>query len=215
MMTIWFVMGAAALLALTYAGPQVGEAYIDDLGLVQLTTLAILIITGVTAAVFAVTHPENRLNLGLLSVCMAVYAGREYDLHRLEFLPEHFTRFRFYLLPDVSLSHKLSFGLLMIAIIGVIGTFLVRMLGPTLRDLKRAEPWAIIGVAWFTTLTISQISDRSWLNETFAGRAFEETAELIASGLALMVVCYFPKGSTTATASARELPRPAAHAKAA
>jgi len=213
-MIVWFVLGAAMLLALTHTGPEAGEAYIADFGLVQLATLTILVVAAISAATLTIRHPQNRLNLGLLACGLTIYAGREHDLHRLEFLPEHYTRLRFYLMADVPMWQKLCFGALVIFVIAVITTFVLRMAGPAMRDLKRAEPWAILGMAWFTTLTASQIADRTWLNETFAGRSFEEVAEFIASGLALLVVYHFPRASSPATATA-EMPPQAASAKAA
>ncbi len=210
MMIVWFVLGAAILLALTYAGPETGEDYITDTGLVQMTTLMTLVIAAISAAALAVRHAGNRVNLALLACGLTIYAGREHDLHRLEFLPEHYTRWQFYVMPDVTIWQKLAFGAMMLLIITVISTFVVRMAKPALRDLKRAEPWAILGMAWFTTLVASQISDRTWLNDTFAGRAFEEVAEFVAGGIALLVVLYFPRIATTEEAAATEMtPQPA------
>jgi len=203
-MTIWSVMGAIGVLLLTNTGPAIGEKFIADVGLVQRTTLCVLLISAITAAVLAVRHPANRLNLALLACGFTIYAGREHDLHRLDYLPEHFTRWQFYTMSEVSLWQKLGFGAVMIFIISVIGLFLFRMALPALRDLKRSEPWALLATAWAVTLTASQISDRTWLNETFAGRAFEEVCELVAAGMALMVVCYFPRTTEDLAAPAAE-----------
>ncbi|TWU12456.1 hypothetical protein CA54_12800 [Symmachiella macrocystis] len=206
-------MGAALLLALTYSGPEVGEAYIADAGLVQMGTLAILIVATISAATLAIRCPQNRVNLGLLACGLAIYAGREHDLHRLEFLREHYTRLDFYLMPEIPLWQKLCFGAFVVFVIAIIATFVVRMTGQALRDLKRAEPWAIFGLAWFTTLTASQISDRSWLNSTFAGRSFEEIAEFVAAGFALLVVYHFPRVAAPVAATSELAPQ-AASAKA-
>jgi len=214
LMTVWFVLGAAMLLALTYTGPEVGEGYIADWGFVQLATLAILVVASISAATLTIRSPQNRVNLGLLACGLAIYAGREHDLHRLEFLSEHYTLLKFYLMPEVPLWQKLFFGAFVISVITIIATFVLRMAGPSLRDLKRAEPWAIFGLAWFTTLTASQISDRTWLNSTFAGRSFEEVAEFVAAGLALMVVYHFPRVASPVTATTELAPQ-AASAKAA
>ncbi|WP_145423402.1 hypothetical protein [Symmachiella dynata] len=214
LITIWFVMGAAMLLALTYSGPEVGEAYIADEGLVQMGTLVILVVATLSAATLAIRCPQNRVNLGLLACGLAIYAGREHDLHRLEFLSEHYTLLKFYLMPEIPLWQKLFFGAFVISVIAIIATFVLRMVGPTLRDLKRAEPWAIFGLAWITTLTASQISDRTWLNSTFAGRSFEEVAEFVAAGLALMVVYHFPRVALPVAATTKLAPQ-AASAKAA
>ncbi len=191
--TAWFVLGAGALLVLTNAGAAEGEAYISDQGLVQNLTLLVLVVAAATAGVLAFRFRENRFNLALLACGMTIYAGREHDLHRLSFLPEHFTRWQFYTMDAVTTSQKIGFGLVICGVIAVVGLFLYRMTGPFLRDFRSSQPWAILALVWLVSLTISQISDRTWLNDTFAGRAFEEITELVAAGLALSVVCLFPR----------------------
>lgn len=213
-MTAWFVVGAVTLLALINSGPAVGEWYISDAGLVQQSTLTLLLVAAVTAGVRAVLNGDNRVNLLLFMCGLFIYAGREHDLHRLEFLPEHYTRLQFYTLAEVTLWQKIGFGLLMIFIASVIGVFAVRMFVPALRGLKNSEPWAVLGIVWLATLIASQVADRSWLNDTYGGRAFEEVAELVAGGLALLVVCYFPR-QADGSALAPEVVVPSAPAKSA
>ncbi len=159
-------------------------------------TLLIVATAALTAAALAIRHPSNRLNFALLACGLTFYAGREHDLHRLSFLPEHFTRWQFYAMQSVPLWQKICFGMLLLTLITVISLFLFRVTRPFLHGLKQSEPWAILSLVWLITLTISQISDRTWLNDTFAGRAFEEIAEMIAGGLALSVVCFFPRKHT-------------------
>lgn len=196
---------AATLFAmLTGIDPIVGEDYIADDGPVQNGTLAILLVASLGAGCLAWRHRENRLNLSLLAIGLAIYAGREHDLHSLNSLPEHFTRWQFYVMPTVPVWQKLCFGLILLAVIGCIGLFIARMSPQMMHDLKQAKPWAVLGVIWLTALTASQISDRTWLNDTYAGRVFEETTELLASALALLVVWNFPRQADSPVTAATE-----------
>lgn len=193
MLILPLLLGGITFAILLGGGSHFGEAHIADAGIVQNTTLAILLFAAASAMFLTCKHGENRLNFALLACGLAIYAGREHDLHRLEFLAEHYTRLKFYTMAAVPLWQKCCFGALMAFIIGTIVLFVVRMVPQGIDDLKRAEPWSKFTVAWLVVLAASQISDRTWLNETYFGRAFEETAELAASGFAVLVVWYFPR----------------------
>ena len=169
-------------------------------------TLATLLFAAATATFLAWRHPDNRLNLALLAVGLTIYAGREHDLHRLEFLAENFTKWQFYTMAAVPLWQKICFGTAMVLIVGTIGLFAVRMVQQTIDDLKRGESWTLLGVIWLTTLIASQIADHSWLNETYFGRALEETAELMAAAFAVLVVWHFPRQPAKPSSSSRAIP---------
>ena len=170
-----------------------GERLIADTGLVQGTSLLLLVAGAVSCAFLAWRHQANRLNLGLLAGLLTIFAGREADLHRPAFLVQHFTRWQFYVMPEVPAWQKLLFGCVIVGVLTTVILFVIRMIGPTLAAIKHKQDWALFALIWFCLLAGSQISDRSSLNDLFAGRAFEEVLETVAAGFALLVVRHFPR----------------------
>ena len=192
----WFAVGCAAFLAVLVAGQYgYGKAFVSDTGIVQVTTAALLIAGSLWSGWLAWKSPEQRVNLGLLAYIMAIYAGRECDLHKSSYLAERITRLQFYLLPNVPFWQKVCFAsVLMSASIAMV-MFLFRTLPSLLRDLKQKQGWTLFVVLWFVCLLFAQLSDQSSLNYTLPGQAFEEVLEGTAAGFAFLVVSYFPRAA--------------------
>ena len=75
-------------------------------------------------------------------------------------------------------------GLFFICFLGLIFTYTKLILS----SLRHAIPWAVALFFWGTTFFLSQLSDKSDLNDIYVGRVIEETLELCASGYVLLTV---------------------------
>ena len=170
-----------------------GWDIIKDTGPVQSLTVIILIAAALICAYLARRHAGNRLTFGLMSYIMMFYAAREADLHNFEKYKVGPTNIKFYSLPDVPGWEKAICGIVFISLIISILVFLAKMLGPFFSGLKNRRSWAFFALFWLGTLVGSQVSDKSFLNEIFAGQALEEIAELIAAILVLLVLRDFPR----------------------
>lgn len=170
-----------------------GWDIVKDTGPVQSLTVIILTAAALICVYLARRYEGNRLMFGLMSYIMIFYAAREADLHNFETYKVGPTNIKFYSLADVPGWEKAVCGIVFISLILSILVFLSKVLGPFFSGLKNRHSWAFFALFWLGTLISSQVSDKSFLNEMFAGQALEEIAELIAAILVLLVLRDFPR----------------------
>ena len=206
-----FVLGAGVVLfvVVTLAVPQeVGRRLIADDGLVQLATFVVLGAAVLLAVGSAIRDPVERKFLGLVACLLVLYAAREADVHRAEWVPEHFSSIRFYLSADVPLTEKIICGSFLLGV-GVVSVLMVARAVPRIVPAFRSrQPWLMFSLAWACVFVASQISDQSSWNVVFEGQAFEEIAEFVASGFVVLTVIRYPINQEHATPVACDTNRP-------
>jgi hypothetical protein len=159
---------------------------------VQLATFATLVAAAILAITRALKDPDQRIAMSQISYLLLLYAAREADLHRSEWLPEHFSSARFYLSADVGLGQKLVFGLFLISVAIVVVLVLRRVISQVGPAFRARQSWVLWSVLWAIVFVASQVSDQSAWNEIFAGQAFEEIAEFVAAGIVVWTVRLYP-----------------------
>ncbi|HAA50269.1 MAG TPA: hypothetical protein DCE43_11155 [Planctomycetaceae bacterium] len=171
---------------------DVGRRLIADDGLVQVATFVVLSVAVLLAANGAIRDPLERVFLGLTVFLLVLYAAREADLHRADWVPEHFSSLKFYLSADVPLVEKAVCGSFLLAA-AVAAVLVILRAVPKIRPAFRArQPWLMFSLAWAGVFVASQISDQSSWNLVFEGQAFEEIAEFMASGFVVLTVLRYP-----------------------
>jgi hypothetical protein len=170
---------------------------VKDDGAIQIATVVLLMGNVVFAAHRTWRARGPRLNLGLIAYILVFYAMREADLHRPAMYPEHIANRRFFTAAEVPVLDKVFFGLLLLSLLVCIILFLVRITPSFLRALRRTEDWAVYAGFWFVTLLLTQLSDKSFLNEHYYGQALEEVGELAAAGVISLIVWRFPGARRT------------------
>ena len=192
--------GIVLFAVVTLAVPQeVGRRLIADDGLVQLATFVVLSTAVLLAVGGAIRDPNERTLLGLTACLLVLYALREADMHRASWVPEHFSSLKFYLSSDVPLAQKLVCGSFLLSI-AVVCVAVLRRAVPRIAPAFRArEPWMMFALAWACVFTASQVSDQSSWNVVFAGQAFEEIAEFMASGFVVLTLIRYPIGTERTT----------------
>ncbi|MFK7794897.1 MAG: hypothetical protein AB8B89_06075, partial [Gammaproteobacteria bacterium] len=130
---------------------------------------------------------KYRVHLYALAYVMLIYILREADFHRL-FTDEHITRGKFYTDPTINWQQKILGGI-------PLALFFIFFISLTISHTKlilsktlQAAPWAISTVLWGTTMFLSQLADKSSLNDFYQGRVIEESLELCASGYVLLTI---------------------------
>ena len=171
---------------------EMGRQLIADDGAVQLATFATLVAAAILAITRALKDPDQRIAMSQISYLLLLYAAREADLHRSEWLPEHFSSTRFYLSADVGLGQKLVFGLFLISVAIVVVLVLRRVISQVGPAFRARQSWVLWSVLWAIVFVASQVSDQSAWNEIFAGQAFEEIAEFVAAGIVVWTVRLYP-----------------------
>jgi hypothetical protein len=198
------VLGTGVVLfaVVTLAVPQeLGRRLIADDGLVQLATFVVLSAAVLLAVNGAIRDPGQRTLLGLTACLLVLYALREADVHRAAWVPEHFSSLKFYLSPDVPIGQKLVCGSFLLSM-AVVCVAVLRLGIPRLAPAFRArEPWMMFALAWACVFAASQASDQSAWNVVFAGQAFEEIAEFVASGFVVLTLIRFPISTERTTES--------------
>jgi len=192
------VLGSGVVLfaVVTLAVPtEVGRRLIADDGLVQLATFVVLSSAVLLAVSGAIRDPGERKFLGLTACLLVVYALREADVHRAAWVPEHFSSLKFYLSADVPLAQKLLCGSFLLSMAAVCVAVLRRAVPRIAPAFRAREPWMLFALAWACVFAASQVSDQSSWNVVFAGQAFEEIAELVASGFVVLTLIRYPIGT--------------------
>jgi hypothetical protein len=163
----------------------------DD-GLIQLTTIAVLVGNLLFAAYRTWSTDGKRTNLGLITYILIFYALREADFHKFGNYPEHIANRRFYASAEIPMLDRVLFGALLLTLFAAIVVLLVRISPSLVKALRRTEDWAVYAVVWFITLVLTQVSDHSFFNDYFWGATLEEVGELVAAGANCLIVWRFP-----------------------
>ena len=171
---------------------DVGRRLIADDGLVQVATFVVLSVAVLLAANGAIRDPLERVFLGLTVFLLVLYAAREADLHRADWVPEHFSSLKFYLSADVPLVEKILCGSFLLAAAVAAVLVVVRAVPKIPSAFRARQPWLMFSLAWAGVFAASQISDQSSWNVVFEGQAFEEIAEFMASGFVVLTVLRYP-----------------------
>lgn len=171
---------------------DVGRRLIADDGLVQVATFVVLSVAVLLAANGAIRDPLERVFLGLTVFLLVLYAAREADLHRADWVPEHFSSLKFYLSADVPLTEKILCGSFLLAAAVAAVLVVVRAVPKIPGAFRARQPWLMFSLAWAGVFAASQISDQSSWNVVFEGQAFEEIAEFMASGFVVLTVLRYP-----------------------
>ena len=171
---------------------DVGRRLIADDGLVQVATFVVLSVAVLLAANGAIRDPLERVFLGLTVFLLVLYAAREADLHRADWVPEHFSSLKFYLSADVPFTEKILCGSFLLAAAVAAVLVVVRAVPKIPGAFRARQPWLMFSLAWAGVFAASQISDQSSWNVVFEGQAFEEIAEFMASGFVVLTVLRYP-----------------------
>ncbi|MED5400323.1 MAG: hypothetical protein VX669_08015 [Planctomycetota bacterium] len=171
---------------------DVGRRLIADDGLVQVATFVVLSVAVLLAANGAIRDPLERVFLGLTVFLLVLYAAREADLHRADWVPEHFSSLKFYLSADVPVTEKILCGSFLLAAAVAAVLVVVRAVPKIPGAFRARQPWLMFSLAWAGVFAASQISDQSSWNVVFEGQAFEEIAEFMASGFVVLTVLRYP-----------------------
>lgn len=193
-------VGALIYVITVIAQTQVGDLTRDN-GPIQLTNLTLLMVIFLSAAYRTwKAGPGQRVNLGLITYGMLFYVAREADLHELEYYPEHLANRRFYQSSEIPVLDRVLVGMVLLTLIIVVITLLVRVTPSFLKAVRSRDDWSVYILFWICTIILTQISDHSFLNSTFYGKALEEVGELTAAGVAFLIVWKFPTGEDRSTA---------------
>ncbi len=112
---------------------------------------------------------------------------READFHRL-FTDEHVTRLKFYTDQNIDLLQRILGGIPLILFAIAFISMVTRFTQLILRSFIQATPWAVSLCLWGVTFFLSQLSDKSDLNDIYYGRVLEEMPEFCASGYVLLAI---------------------------
>lgn len=162
---------------------------ISDTGLFSILTIS-LATTGLLLLIVIITkikQPSIKTALILLSYVILIYILREADLHRL-LTDEHVTKMKFYTNSSINLSQRILGGSVMGLFIAT-SLFLFFRYGLLfLQHLFNTQPWAVSIALWASILLISQLIDKSGLNDIYLGRVVEEMLEFCAAGYSFLAV---------------------------
>jgi len=166
-----------------------GEQSISDSGLFSYLTLAILILSlfVVLKSIRIPLEFKYKFYLSLLAYVVLIYILREADFHRL-FTDEHITRGKFYTDPNISLHQKILGGIPLAFFTITFIILVTRFTKLILSQLRQATPWAVAVFLWGVTFFLSQLADKSHLNNIYYGRVIEEMLELGAAGFVLLAI---------------------------
>jgi hypothetical protein len=184
-----FFVAAYALVHIFFLPNSWGEQSISDAGFSSYLTIILLIISLflVLKTIRTPLEFNYKFYLSLLAYVIVIYILREADFHRL-FTDEHITRLKLYTDPNISLQQKI-FGGVPLAVFAISFTVLIiRFTKLVISKLRLATPWAVAVFLWGTTFFLSQLADKSDLNDIYYGRVIEEILELSAAGYVLLAV---------------------------
>ena len=119
---------------------------------------------------------SSRLKVMALTYVIFIYFLREADFHRL-FTLEHVTRGKYYTMQSVPLWERIIAALVLLLLVLCIAYLLIKYSQIIWKNLRLFEPWAVSIFLWFLVLFISQLSDKSGLNDIHIGRVIEECSE--------------------------------------
>ena len=187
--------------SLSYAG-------IEDAGFISFITLTFLACTllALITLVPNKTLTSSRLTIIAIIYVIFIYLLREADFHRL-FTLEHVTRTKFYTMQGVPLWQKFFAALIFLLLILCLVYLLIKYSRIVWKNFREFEPWAVSIILWFFVLLLSQLSDKSGLNDIHIGRVIEECSECWAAIFIYLAVIQaipmlFINGSTNPTSGA-------------
>ena len=157
--------------ALSYGG-------IADAGFVSIITLTFLgcAFLTVLTLIFNPNLSSSRLTLVTSAYVILIYFLREADFHRL-FTEEHVTRGAFYTMASVPLWQKIISAIVFLLLAASIVFLLYKHSRSIINKVRIFEPWAIALLFWIVVFAISQLCDKSGLNDRHFGRVIEECCE--------------------------------------
>lgn len=168
---------------------QWGERAISDTGIFSILTIIIASIA--LLRLLLTTHQISKLNIKIplyaLAYIILIYILREADFHRL-FTDEHITRDKFYTDPNIDIKQKLLGGIPLGIFFVCFFYMLIRYAKLITTKLLQLQPWAIAAFLWGATIFLSQVADKSALNNIYYGRVIEEMLEFCAAGYLLIAV---------------------------
>jgi hypothetical protein len=177
--------------ALVYAGdPARASAMIKDNGMIQIATASLLCLCVLVALRQVLFGVPPVLQWAEAAGIMLVYAMREMDFHRL-FTAEHVTRLKFYTGP-FPVQEKLLGGAAMLAAIALLAHFTIKNMPGFWKKLKAGEPVTKNILVWAVLLLGSQLLDKPRFARGLLVKISEETMELSAAFLMLLILLSFP-----------------------
>ena len=184
-----FFMGIAVL-AMFMINETAARAMLEDDGLVQILTAAVLIASCLLCLQRALRKIHPVFKWAELSFLLLVYAMREMDFHRL-FTEEHVSRWKLYAGP-FPLQDKIIGGVFVLLAIVVMVHFIGSNFRHYWKSLKTMQSWAVHVVIWALLLFSSQMLDKSRWHGIFAEVALEENMEFGAAIMMFMVLLVYP-----------------------
>jgi hypothetical protein len=179
-----------AIISMFVINEAKARAMLEDDGLIQILTAAVLIASCLLCLQRAIRkiHPASKW--AELSFLLLVYAMREMDFHRL-FTEEHVSRWKLYA-GHFPLRDKIIGGVFVLLTIVVMVHFIGSNFRHFWKSLKAMQSWAVHLVIWAVILFSSQMLDKSRWHGIFAEVALEENLEFGAAVMMFMVLLVYP-----------------------
>ncbi len=163
----------------TYLLPDtISQVGITDPGFVSVITLTFLgcALLSLLTLAFNKNLKSSRITITAITYVILIYFLREADFHRL-FTLEHVTKDKFFTMQGVPLWQKIFVALVILLFILCLVYMLFKFIRMFWKNIRIYEPWAVAVVLWFIVLFVSQLCDKSGLNDIHIGRVIEECAE--------------------------------------
>jgi len=165
--------------------------FVSDTGILSILTLLVILMTFMSI-IFILNDCESRqekISFYLLAYIVLIYFFREADLHRL-LTEEHITRFKYYTDASIDIKERLLYGSILIIFMLSSCLIFYRYAKFYFLSLKEMQTWSVSLFLFFILLLISQIADKSFLNDTTSGRILEELMEFSAATYAFLATYY-------------------------
>jgi hypothetical protein len=185
---IWLFTVLAYGIFHAYVAPEKwGSQAISDSGIISYLTVLLAVLSGgmILKSAFREKNIPIRFALYATSYIIAIYILREADVHRL-FTDVHVTKLKFYRHENISLTQKILWGVPMSLFIACFFYLTIRYCSHALKGLLAMKPWAIAFFLWGILILVSQLIDKTELNDIYRGRVLEEIMELAAAGFMLI-----------------------------
>ncbi|MEG3591713.1 MAG: hypothetical protein VX354_00210 [Pseudomonadota bacterium] len=164
---------------------------VSDTGILSIITLLVILMTFMSI-IFILNNCESRqekISFYLLAYIVLIYFFREADLHRL-LTEEHITRFKYYTDASIDIKERFLYGSILIIFMLSSCLIFYRYAKFYFLSLKEMQTWSVSLFLFFILLLISQIADKSFLNDTVSGRILEELMEFSAAIYAFLATYY-------------------------
>ncbi len=161
---LFFCINLYFLIAL---GPESFSLSIfDDDGAISILTICLILATQVFVLyeMAVATKVDHRMGWVLLAYILQVYVMRETDFHR-SFTATNVTKGSFYLSADNPFLEKLIAGTVLILFLLALVYLATKYAKACLSALAKRTPWAVAALIWFLLLFLSQLLDKSALND--------------------------------------------------